>query len=283
MKTSIRLLLFAGAAGLALGACQIRPTTSTATLPPPAVSPVLTETPIPVTPSPITVITTTPEAPTATLPPKDTAAPTPNPTLTPDPNEGVGDVIYEDRFDGSGYLWTYQEEGVVNFTTADGQLNAVMSKGNVGPRTSVRTDITAGDQQVRVTARAHICYENDEYGLIFRSTDFDQYGNPLAYVFKLSCAGKARVEALVKGQQPIVLMDWTPSAAILAGAPAENTLMVWVAGSEFRFYINDRFLFSATDKTYTQGFYGFYLRSRTEGGGLSVSFDDLVAKAVTRP
>ena len=33
-----------------------------------------------------------------------------------------------------------------------------------------------------------------------------------------------------------VVCDWTPSPAIKTGAPADNTLLVWAGGSEFRFY-----------------------------------------------
>ncbi|MCC6192787.1 MAG: hypothetical protein IT318_27520, partial [Anaerolineales bacterium] len=99
------------------------------------------------------------------------------------------------------------------------------------------------------------------------------------YLFKLRCGGAARFE-LARGSEITTLVDWTPSEAINAGAPADNTLLVWMAGGEFRFYANDQYLFSAQDATLTEGFFGLYLYDRT-AGGMTVYFEDLVSRAVT--
>jgi hypothetical protein len=56
--------------------------------------------------------------------------------------------------------------------------------------------------------------------------------------------------------------------------------MVWMRGGEFRFYVNDEYLFSAQDTTLTEGFFGLYLYDRT-AGGMTVYFEDLVARGVT--
>ena len=88
--------------------------------------------------------------------------------------------------------------------------------------------------------------------------------------------------SLLRDEQIAVLMDWTPSAAIVPGAPAENKLLVWMAQDQFHFYANDKYLFSLKDATYAEGFDGFYIRDRTNGGE-SVSFDDLASKAVKLP
>jgi len=58
--------------------------------------------------------------------------------------------------------------------------------------------------------------------------------------------------------------------------------MIWMAKDQLHFYVNDKYLFSVTDATYAEGFYGFYLRDRTNGGE-SVSFVNLVAKEVKLP
>ena len=68
-------------------------------------------------------------------------------------------------------------------------------------------------------------------------------------------------------------------SAIHGGAGAENSLTVWMQGGEFRFYANGQYLFAAQDSALEAGYYGFYLFDRT-GGGLSVNFDDLVAREV---
>ena len=140
-----------------------------------------------------------------------------------------------------------------------------------------RPDFTAGDQQVRVTAKTNLCYEHDEYGLLFRGNDLGSDG----YVFKLNCGGAARVE-LLHDFQSSTLVEWTPSSAIVPGAPAENTLMVWMAQDQFHFYVNDTYLFSLKNSTAAEGVYGFYIRDRTNGGE-SISFSHLVAKEVKLP
>ncbi len=48
------------------------------------------------------------------------------------------------------------------------------------------------------------------------------------------------------------------------------------------FFINDRYIASATDDTLASGFWGVYLRDRTSGGE-SVSFVNLTAREVTAP
>jgi hypothetical protein len=49
---------------------------------------------------------------------------------------------------------------------------------------------------------------------------------------------------------------------------------------EFRFFVNDQYLFSAHDERLAAGYYGFYLFDRSEGG-LAVTFDDLVTRQVS--
>jgi hypothetical protein len=273
MKSRFGILIFG--CGIFLVACQLGLKTTMA--PPPTMT----------APPPMGLIpTVTPVAPTASpgvvTALLATATPLPVVTATPDPNLGVGDVVYEDKLNGqSGWGWGYLEQDVATFSTAGGQLDAVMLKPNVGPRFSISPDtLKIGDQQVRVTARANLCYNLDEYGLMFR-IGADPAGNYLGYVFKLNCAGAARVETL-RGTSAEVLVDWTPGPAIVSGAPAENTLMVWMVKNQFHFYVNDKYLVSLTDSTFAEGFYGFYVRDRTNGGE-SVSFTNLVAKAVTLP
>lgn len=217
-------------------------------------------------------------APTVTLSPvlTPTAA-----ASTPDPTLGLGDVVYEDPLDGSSeWEWRSETAGAI-FSIASGQLNAVIPQRDAGPQAALGPVVAVGDQQVRVTARAHLCYERDEYGLMFHASRTAS-GRYNAYLFKLTCGGLARVERLLNSQTADVLADWTPSPAIVPRAPAENTLMVWMAEGQFHFYVNDKYVFSALDRSYAEGTYGFYVRDRT-AGGMSLSFLNLVARAVTPP
>ena len=268
------------AIGLALLACSLRP----ASPPAPSATPALTL-------EPATALPAATAAPSAVRPPTSTASPasatpspkaspvfsaTPSQAPTPDPNLGVGDKVYDDQFDGkSGWYWNYVENDVADFSVAGGKLNAVMKVSTAGPRvTGGNPALKIGDQQLRVTADTNLCYAKDEYGVMFRVNPDTTDG----YLFELSCEGKARA-AVLHNYHPTVLVDWTASPAIVAGAPAQNTLMVWAAGDQFNFYVNDKYLFSATDKTFADGTYGFYIYDRTNGGA-SVSFSQLTARAV---
>ncbi|MCS6911241.1 MAG: hypothetical protein NZM11_11855, partial [Anaerolineales bacterium] len=92
------------------------------------------------------------------------------------------------------------------------------------------------------------------------------------------CAGQARLERLQDNVQT-VLLDWTSVAMLQTGAPAENTLLVWVMQEQFNVYANDCFVGSATDKTFREGIFGLFLRDRTNGG-LSVSYTRLEVREV---
>jgi hypothetical protein len=229
------------------------------------------------------------QAPTETAPPPTATTVTPAPTATatahapatPDPNEGVSDnILFQDKLDGTGgWFWTFADE-VATFGVVDGKLKGVMRAANSGWRFTISPDTLAISlQQVRVNAHTVACGDNDEYGLMFRvkpeTGEPDQYDG---YLFKLRCSGAARVD-LVQGTQSTPVVDWTPSTAIKTGAGGDNTLLVWSAGDEHRFYVNDQYLFTAQDTTLAAGFYGIYLYDRT-AGGLTVTFDSLVAREV---
>lgn len=267
------------AAGLGLAtACETAPLTA---LPPTAAgAPEASPTPVPPSATPVVPATLTLAPPTATLPPTATATGTPEAAVTPDPNRNLGATLWEERFDGvSGWNWTYTDEAAT-FSLADGQLNAVMKRNDLGWRISGGPDVQAGNQQIRLTARANLCYANDEYGLFFRGR-LDDRGRFSGYLFKVNCGGQARLEQLLNNEQR-VLLDWTTTPAIQAGAPAENTLLIWTAEDQIHLYVNDRYVGTAADNTYAEGEFGLFLRDRTNGG-LSVSFTELIVKEVTAP
>lgn len=261
-----------------LAACQTNPAT---TEPPTTAPPPATDTPVP--PSPTAVLPATATAPSATETPLPTeaAVPTsPATASTPDPNLNVGRSLWEDQFDGtSGWSWTYKDD-VATFSLAEGQLNAVMSRSDAGWRISGGPQVRAGDQQIRLATRTNLCYEKDEYGVLFRGK-LDERGRFSGYLFKINCGGQARLEAL-RNHEVSVLADWIPTPAIQPGAPAENVLLVWAAGEQINLYVNDKFIGTFTDKNFSEGDFGLYLRDRTNGG-LSVSFTSLTVKEVIAP
>ncbi len=217
--------------------------------------------------------------PAATTEPAATASPAV--TATPDPNEALGDVVYQDKLDGTGgWFWTFADD-VANFGVVDGKLKAVMKTANSGWRFTISQDtLKLGSQQVSVNAHTVTCGPNDEYGLMLRLQPDASHSGYDGYSFKLRCSGQASFE-MITGIQRKTIVDWTASPAIKTGAPADNNLLVWAGGGEFRFYVNGQYLFSASDSTLSAGFYGVYLYDRTAGGE-TVTFDTLVSKAVSK-
>ncbi|MGH2523494.1 MAG: hypothetical protein ACRDH2_13400, partial [Anaerolineales bacterium] len=140
--------------------------------------------------------------------------------------------------------------------------------------------LRTGDNQIRVVAQPASCSDGDEFGIFFRGALSDE-GKFAGYLFKLNCTSQAGVD-LMQDSTSRALLDWTDSPAVRPGAGAQNTLMVWMARNEFRFYVNDQYLASVKNATQTEGDFGFYLWKRGEGEA-RVAFDDLAIRAVTPP
>ena len=229
---------------------------------------VSTETSMPPTESATETLTATP---TETLTPTETTTPTPEYTATetvpptPDPEQGLGDILFEDRFDGSsGWGWTYIEEGVVSFGLDSGGVLAEFKDSNQGWRISLGPDaFSAGDQRAQLTAKALSCGEQDEWGLLYRS-EFTTENKFNGYIYKINCAGQIRVEKLEDNQSSI-LLGWVSAEGAETGDGSENTLMIWAFGEEMRFYVNGIFVDTVIDPNYGSGEYGIYAQDRTDG------------------
>lgn len=282
MKSSLRLALTVIVLALSAVACAGMSSDSTTTA---VATPASLDTPPAPTASaaeptaaPIVTLSSSTDTPTPEPPPTITATPTV--PATPDPDLGVGAEVYTDQFDGtSGWNWTYSDD-VVDFGAKDGELKVATKQGNNTWRFVIRSDITIGDQLLRVTANTTACPGNDEYGVMFRAK-FDDSQVIHSYIFKLNCTGGARLERL-DDTDSTALKDWEIYPAIKPGAPAENAIMVWMAKDQFHFYVNDQYLFSLTDSSLAEGFYGFYAQSHSNGGGV-LSFDDMNVKEVALP
>lgn len=197
---------------------------------------------------------------------------------TPDPNQGVGDVVYQETFDGtSRWGWGFTDDAV-SFTNEDGAVKAVTTRGDAGWRVTIGPGDSWLDQQILLTTDTTACTESDEIGLLFRGALDDQTSVLNGYVFKFTCGGTASVD-VVRDNQPSVLVDPVEATVNLTG---KNELLVWAGRSEMRFYVNGAFVASAEDNTFTSGRLGLYVRDRN-GGGMTVAFQELVVRGVTPP
>lgn len=266
-----------------LAACQAGPTATPEPQAPvptdtaPAEEPTATET----APSPTATAAVTA---TATATPTETASPTPAATdtapvpATLDPNQGVGDVVYNETFDGTqGWGWGFSDDAVA-FTTENGAVKAVTTVGDAGWRVTIGPGASWLDQQIVLKTDTTACTENDEFGLLYRGALDDQTGILNGYVFKVTCGGKASVD-VIRDNQPSVLVQ---PLDVSVNKTGENTLTVWAGRGEMRFYINGVYVATAQDSTFTSGRLGLFVRDRN-GGGMTVSFTDLTVRNVTPP
>jgi hypothetical protein len=84
----------------------------------------------------------------------------------------------------------------------------------------------------------------------------------------------------VLSENPEVLQDWIPSGDVPTGAPGEVKFGVWAAGGLLRFFLNDRYQFSARDPTLASGTLGFYIYANGPTP-VSVDFSNLSVFSVS--
>jgi hypothetical protein len=231
--------------------------------------------------------TEVPPSATLTLAPSETpaatptlaASPTPVGPATPDPQEGVGEVIYAEGFDGSSrWNWAYDDDTArFELNTGEQQLQAQAKlrgswRFTVGP-----SSWQAGDMQLTVTARAIGCADSDMYGVLFRGRSNEEDSVYDFYNLVFRCDGQARLERLITPNTS-VLVDWADYEAI-GGVGVDNRITIWARGAQLRFYVNEQYLFSATDSGLSAGFVGFYLADRNNGN-MSVAWRGLEVRAV---
>lgn len=214
--------------------------------------------------------------PSATIvwfPPSATSPPQVFPTYTgtPERKPDVGRVILSDDF-SSAEEWDTAVSDQGSAAVSRNRLTLAVQPGF--SIASLRKETLLGDFYAEITARPSLCRGADDYGLLVRAPN-----NVAAYRFALSCDGSARVERFSIGQahplQPPVLSGDVPP-----GAPGQVRLGVWAVGPELRFFLNGRYQFTVTDKSYASGGIGVFAQSAGDTP-VTVTFSDLVVSAVT--
>lgn len=217
------------------------------------------------TDSPTPLATSTPTI--VWFPATNTPTPFPTPILLPteEARPGLGEPFLSDSFDDAS-IWT---------TASANSASAVVERSRITltahPKFSIlslRTEPVLTDFYTEITVRLSLCRSADAYGLLFRAMSSVDY-----YRFAVNCSGQARPERIRNGEL-IPLGDWLPSGDAPAGAPGEVRLGVWASGGEMRFFLNDRYQFTARDPVFRSGTLGVFIvsNSATEE---TVSFSDL--------
>lgn len=224
-----------------------------------------TATPAPPSPTPL-------QTPTITwFPATATFTPQPIPTYLPTPQRlvGLGGVIAADDFSSpSAWNTANSEQGAASVER--NRLTLSVQPGVY--LISLNKDIVASDFYAEITARPSLCRADDEYGLLVRA-------NPVTYYrFSLTCNGLAHAERVSVAERH-VLHEPVPSGDAPRGAPGEVRIGVWAAGPELRFFLNDRYQFSAADFNLASGAVGVFVRAAGDTP-VTVAFSDLLVRSV---
>ncbi len=231
--------------------------------------------------SPLETATAAPEIlPTETIvwfPPTATHTPFPTfqPSATPEPFPGLGNSLYTDDFSDPAD-WTNartESQGSNNVLVIGNRLTLSVNAAPV-TLTSIRTGLVLTDFYAETNVNLNRCEGRDTYGLYFRAAT-----EAYTYRFTLTCDGQMRVER-VRGGETYPLSNWDTSGDLPRGAPGQVKLGVWAAGTEMRFFLNDRCQFTVIDQVFRSGSIGYFASVRSEVG-LNVSFSDLRVNAVS--
>lgn len=218
--------------------------------------------------------------PTATTLPTDSATQTPTivwfppsatPTLltvatytaTPEMSPGIGRIILSDDFSDDS-VWDTAASDYGSAAISRNHLTLTVQPGVY--LASIRREVTLNDFYAEVTARLSLCRGEDNYGLTVRGI------GSYFYRFVLTCNRQVRAER-VNGGTKLPIYEPVPSGDA-PGAPGEVRIGIWAVGSEMRLFLNGRYQFSVTDKSFPSGALGVYVRS-TGDTPVTVTFSDL--------
>jgi len=214
---------------------------------------------------------------TPTERPTETAAASPTPSPIPlspdDPRAGLNLSAPDVRDDFNQALWYIgSDEATASFAYTDGrfQVTDKLADGFLWWSTTARE---AGDLYLEVTAQIGTCSGKDAYGFGIRvgGQNFDE-----GYTLEVSCDGAFRVRRFVSEEAPVLLLNWTPSAALVSGSQATNRIGLLARGDQFHAFANGELLSAQPieDDSYTSGALSLFA-SAAQTPGLTVHFDDL--------
>ncbi len=208
------------------------------------------------------------------FPPSVIPSPAAVPTrvATPERKPGIGDVVLTDGF-SSPAAWNTAIADQAGVVVGGNRITIAVVPG-IAPVASFRQGEIFGDFYAEITARPSLCRGADDYGLLFRAPN-----NVAYYRFAVACNGTAGAERISLGT-PHVLQVPLASGDVPAGVPGEVRMGVWAVGSEFRFFLNGRYQFTASDRSYPAGAIGVFAHA-AGGTAVTVAFSDLVVHSVS--
>jgi len=233
---------------------------------------IATSTPPPASPAPTATSGSPPtESPTET----EATPPTPSPIpLSPDdPRAGLNLSAPDIRDDFSQPLWyVYSDPATANFAYENNRFSATDNLAD-GFLPWTTTGPEAADLYVEVSAEVGGCSGKDAYGLGIR---IGGEGLNRGYTLEISCDGAYRLRRFVSEELPVILLDWTPAAALVSGPQATNRIGLLAQGEQFQVFANGELVSAQAieDDNYSSGILSLFA-SAAQTPGLTVHFDDL--------
>jgi len=245
------------------------------------------------TAQPVILATPTHSAPTTTPTEASLATPTETPTEIPaasptpspiplspdDPRAGLNLSAPDLRDDFNQALWYVgSDEATASFAYSDGRFQVIdnLADGFLWWSTTSRE---AADLYLEVTAEVGTCSGKDAYGFGVRvgGQNFDQ-----GFTLEVSCDGAFRVRRFVSEQPPVLLLNWTPSAALVSGSQATNRIGLLARSDQIHAFANGELLAAQPieDDSYSSGVLSLFA-SAAQTPGLTVYFDDLALWFIT--
>jgi hypothetical protein len=180
-------------------------------------------------------------------------------------------VLYEERFSGSTEWYQgetdqrriWVENGAYQFHAIASDIFFYSVRSLIGPFTNFQFDIDT--QQIAGP-------DDNGYGVVFRQSESGYYR------YRISGDGWARFDKRVNGNY-VAIRGWERTDLIQQGN-ATNHITVVANGSEFSFYVNGTFLWSASDTQFASGTIGVGVICLDDAGGTRVAFDNILLQAL---
>jgi hypothetical protein len=219
------------------------------------------------TKAPLPTLTNTPETPTSTSTPEltaavtETSAPAASPTSS-DFVTSLGQPTWKDTFADSGGFFLKGTNSYEDDHTRIAIENGVMTLTSFGTPPNWLgwrlANPTVKNFYLETSFVTHNCSGSDEYGMVFRSPDFD---SGFGYYLAFTCDGRYRLGRMDdSGPGMVVIVPWTQSSDILAGAEQNNRMGVLASNTTFSLYVNDTKLLETNDAHFQEaGHFGPFI------------------------
>jgi hypothetical protein len=214
--------------------------------------------------------------------PTDTPSPdateTPEPTATQplpegNPKNTLGSPTWGDDL-ANGKNWNLESSditfGGTTFSVKDGKLvatSATTSEGYVWWLNFRKLKNAYLEAKFEVGT----CSGNDQYGLVFRSVNYD---DGYAYYYTVSCEGKYDLRRRTTTGS-VMLLGFPQSGFINDGSDQTNTLGIWMQNDRISLYVNGELLEEITDKELgEEGHFGIFINA-AKTPGFTVRMDEI--------